>query len=59
MSNELLDIADKLNGYKDGQGWKITTATKRNDGSWNLIIQPVATEPEVQEPTKEATNDNN
>lgn len=54
MSNELLDIADKLNGYKDGQGWKIITATKRNDGSWELIIQPVATEPEAQE----ATNDN-
>lgn len=55
MSNELLDIADKLNGYKDGQGWKIITATKRNDGSWELIIQPVATKPEAQE----ATNDNN
>ena len=58
MSNELLDIADKLNGYKDGQGWKIITATKRNDGSWNLTIQPVATEPEAQKPTKEVTNDN-
>lgn len=56
MSNELLDIADKLNGYKDGQGWKIITATKRNDGSWNLTIQPVATAPEA---TQEATNDNN
>ena len=55
MSNELLDIADKLNGYKDGQGWKIITATKRNDGSWSLVIQPVATEPETQE----ATDDNN
>ena len=56
MSNELLDIADKLNGYKDGQGWKIITATKRNDGSWNLTIQPVAlTEPKE---TQEATDDN-
>lgn len=55
MSNELLDIADKLNGYKKGQGWEILAATKRNDGSWSLVIQPVATKTEAQE----ATNDNN
>lgn len=53
MSNELLDIADKLNGY-DGQGWKIETAEKRADGGWNLVIQPMAPEAD-----QEATNDNN
>ena len=58
MSNELLDIADKLNGYKDGQGWKIISASQRNDGSWSLVIQPVATETKAQKPTKEVSNDN-
>jgi hypothetical protein len=52
MSNELLDIADKLNGYKDGEGWTIITATKRNDGGWDLTILPVATE---SKKSKEAT----
>ena len=55
MSNELLDIADKLNGY-DGQGWKIIAATTTNNGSWELTIQPVT--PTELKP-QEATNDNN
>lgn len=56
MSNELLDIADKLNGYTDGEGWMITTATKQVNGGWSLIIQPIA---KKQAETQEATNDNN
>ena len=55
MSNELKDIAQRLNGYSD-DGWEIIAATRTNNGSWELTIQPV-------EPAgikdQEATNDNN
>ncbi len=51
MSNELKEIADRLNGICD-DGWQIEEASKRADGGWNLIIQPIKKEPEV-------TDDNN
>ncbi len=41
MSNELKDIAVRLSGYAD-DGWVIESASKRPDGGWDLIIQPVA-----------------
>ena len=53
MSNELKDIAQRLNGYSD-DGWEITQAAKHEDGSWTLTIQPMAPEAD-----QEATNDNN
>ena len=53
MSNELKDIAQRLNGYSD-DGWEITQAAKHEDGSWTMTIQPL--EPK-EDP--EATNDNN
>ena len=54
MSNELRDIADRLNKNYEDAGWKIETAEKRADGGWNLVIQPM-----VPEADQEATNDNN
>ena len=56
MSNELRDIADRLNKNYEDTGWKIETAEKRADGGWNLVIQPMV-KPEVD--SQEATNDNN
>ena len=53
MSNELKDIAERLDRYAD-EGWEITSAEKLANGGWNLIIQPIA-----KEQTQEATNDNN
>lgn len=40
MSNELKKIADCLNGICD-DGWQITHASRRVDGSWELVIQPI------------------
>ena len=57
MSNELRDIAERLNKNYEDAGWKIETAEKRADGGWNLVIQPMGKEPEVD--PQEATNDNN
>lgn len=57
MSNELMDIVDKLNGYKAGEGWMVISADKRTDGGWNLIVQPIAKEPVAEK--QEATNENN
>ena len=54
MSNELKDIAQRLNPYSD-DGWEIIAATKTNNGSWDLTIQPVAPAPTEDQ---EATNDN-
>lgn len=56
MSNELKDIANKLSGYSDGEGWDIYSAEKLNDGSWRLEIRPESKEPKA---IQEATNDNN
>lgn len=53
MSNELKDIAERLNRYAD-EGWIIESADKRKDGGWNLIIQPMG-----KKQPQEATNDNN
>ena len=55
MSNELKDIAERLNKNYEDAGWKIETAEKRADGGWNLVIQPMVA-PEVDQ---EATDDNN
>ena len=52
MSNELKDIAMRLNGYGD-DGWQIESASKRADGGWDLIIQPLEKE------ETEAQDDNN
>jgi hypothetical protein len=52
MSNELKDIAERLNRYSDDNGWQIESASKRADGGWDLIIQPMGKD------TKEAGNDN-
>lgn len=54
MSNELKDIAERLNKYAD-EGWEITSAEKLANGGWRLDIQPIA---EKEEP-QEATNENN
>jgi hypothetical protein len=56
MSNELKDIANKLSGYSDGEGWEIYSAEKQPDGSWNLTIQLESRAPKADQ---EATNDNN
>lgn len=58
MSNELKDIAERLNRYAD-EGWIIESAGKRPDGGWDLIIQPMEKEAKKAKKTKEATNDNN
>ena len=55
MSNELKDIAQRLNPYND-DGWQIETAEKRADGGWNLVIHPMVKATEVPQ---EVTNDNN
>lgn len=54
MSNELKDIAERLNKYCDS-GWEITQASKQEDGSWILTIRSL----EEAEADQEATNDNN
>lgn len=41
MSNELKDIAERLNKSYEDDGWEITQAAKQEDGSWHLEIQPV------------------
>ena len=56
MSNELKDIANKLGGYSNGEGWEIYSAEKLNDGSWRLEIRLESKEPKADQ---EATNDNN
>lgn len=53
MSNELKEIADRLNGICD-DGWQITQAARRVDGSWDLVIQPIEKEAKA-----EANDDNN
>ena len=58
MSNELKDIAERLNRYAD-EGWEITTATKRADGGWDLTIQPMEKDTKRTKKTREAANDNN
>ena len=39
MSNELKDIAVKLNGYNE-KGWQIIRA-KKADGKWFLVIEEI------------------
>lgn len=58
MSNELKDIAERLNRYAD-EGWEITIATKRADGGWDLTIQPMERDTKRTKKTREAANDNN
>ena len=48
MSNELKDIVDRLNGVCD-DGWQIIHAVRRTDGSWALVIQPIAKEAEAKD----------
>lgn len=55
MSNELKDIAERLNRYAD-EGWEITSAEKLANGGWRLDIQPIA---EKEAEPQEATDDNN
>lgn len=55
MSNELKDIAERLNKNYEDEGWIIETAEKRKDGGWNLVIQPMV----LPKADQEATNDNN
>ena len=57
MSNELKDIAERLNKNYEDEGWIIETAEKRADGGWNLVIQPMVKAPKAE--NQEATNDNN
>ena len=57
MSNELRDIAERLNKNYEDEGWKIETAEKRADGGWNLVIQPMEKAPKAV--AQEATDENN
>ena len=52
MDNELRDIANKLEGYKE-RGWMATSAQRNADGSWDLHIIRYAMPAE-----KEAADDN-
>lgn len=57
MKDELLDIAEKLLGYKD-EGWRIVEARRleTGNGTWSLLIEKVTETPET---TPEAANESN
>ena len=60
MSNELKDIANKLCPYDSlSDGWSIVSATKRNDGTWSLVIEAhVVEEKDEEKKDRRPKNDN-
>jgi hypothetical protein len=54
MDNELRDIANKLEGYRE-RGWLITSAKRNDDGSWDLHIERYA---KPIKPEEDADDDN-
>ncbi len=47
MSNELRDIANRLTNYDNTEGWVITSAMRKEDGSWDLVLKPLITKEDV------------